>query len=1270
MAALPDESHIAMDFTPYVPRLVIEWLAENPDREWREVDGTMAFVDISGFTAMSEKLATQGKAGAEQVTEVMNTTFDALLRVAYDYGGGLLKFGGDALLVFFDDDGHERRAARAAFEMWKTLRSIGRPKTTAGTVTLKMHAGLNSGRFLFTLAGAEHRELIVSGPAATTTVEMEAASEAGEILLGPGTVAALPAGVLGEERAGGFLLAAAPEAERGLKPLPPVDGLELGECVPQLVREHVSSGQAEPEHRMAAVAFVRLSGTDALVVRDGPEAAAAAVAEVVEAVQAAAAEHDVCFLESDIEQDGARIVLVAGAPRVSEHDVERLLRTVRGAVDATAALQLSVGVSRGRVFAGEVGAPFRRTYTILGGTAALAARLMAKAGPGQIFVPEQLLALSATTFEVEHVTPLQVKGIAEPVRAVALGAIQSALPEAEPGRAAAPLIGRQREIAVLTAALAPVRLGFGTMLELVGEAGLGKTRLLQELRANADDLRVIGARCDEYESSTPYFVFRTLLAPMIGELDGTPEENTAALRALVDEVAPELAPWIPLLALPLDVEVLPTPEVLELQPAFRRARLHGVVEEFLRSFLPDPTLLLVEDVHWIDEASSELLRHLGSTNATRPWAICCARRPGDDGFVAANGVPPVAAMTILLEPLHDDEAAELVRAAAGDRLDEPAVAELVRRAGGNPLFLQELVSAAGSEGTTELPDTVDAVVGTRIDRLAPRERALLRWASVLGIVFDGDVIDDVLAAETTAPEPEHWEQLSEFIERNPYVAGGFRFRHALIRDAAYEGLSFRRRRELHQRVGEVYERRHADSPDEVSELLSLHFSLAKDLERTWRYSLLAGERAKEKFANVEAAEFYGRALEVARALEVEPAAQAAVWKTLAEVCTLSGRLEEAQAALASARSLAPPSEQAALMLEEGLLREEQGAYSEALRWYTRGEKALPALEDDVARGRLQIALIRARAQARFRQGRYADALELAGQVIERAADLDDLGDLAHAYYLSHVIHTLRGDPERHAFRGLALPIFEEIGDLVGQASVLNNLGIEAYYEGRWDEARDLYERSRNLRERIGDVINVATTTNNIGEIELDQGRYADAEARFRDTLRIADSAGHRLISAVSRGNLSRLAARSGRYTDADELLTSALATLDAIGSGPFLVEFQARRAELLTLSGADPAEAARLADETLALGVGQGLTPAVQALLERIRATCFARREDLPEAHKALRRALEIAESAQADYESALALRAIAWLDGARTDETATAIFARLGVDEAALPQL
>src|SRR5687768_7131361 len=124
------------DLTPYVPRVVIEWLRAAPDATWRELDGTLTFVDLSGFTAMSERLAQRGKAGAEELTEVINATFARLLAVAYENGGGLLKFGGDALLLFFSGDEHARRAARASFGMRKTLREIGRPRTSAGVVTL------------------------------------------------------------------------------------------------------------------------------------------------------------------------------------------------------------------------------------------------------------------------------------------------------------------------------------------------------------------------------------------------------------------------------------------------------------------------------------------------------------------------------------------------------------------------------------------------------------------------------------------------------------------------------------------------------------------------------------------------------------------------------------------------------------------------------------------------------------------------------------------------------------------------------------------------------------------------------------------------------------------------------------------------------------------------------------------------------------------------------------------------------------------------------
>src|SRR6476646_807055 len=131
------------ELVPFVPRLTLEWLRDQPDRLAYELDSTVAFVDISGFTAMSEQLSNLGKAGAEEVNDVMNATFAALLDVAYAEGGGLLKFGGDALLLLYEGEHHTRRAARAAFEMRRTLRAIGRPRTSAGAITLHMHAGIH-----------------------------------------------------------------------------------------------------------------------------------------------------------------------------------------------------------------------------------------------------------------------------------------------------------------------------------------------------------------------------------------------------------------------------------------------------------------------------------------------------------------------------------------------------------------------------------------------------------------------------------------------------------------------------------------------------------------------------------------------------------------------------------------------------------------------------------------------------------------------------------------------------------------------------------------------------------------------------------------------------------------------------------------------------------------------------------------------------------------------------------------------------------------------
>ena len=191
---------------PYLPRLVIDWVAGTSARRHLSVDGTIAFVDVSGFTKLSEALAKHGKIGAEELAATIGQCFAPLLDIAYANGGRLLKFGGDALLLLFSGEEHQARACRAAFEMRRALRVVGRLTVLGHKVTLRMSVGIHSGLFDMFLVGRSHRELVVAGPAASATVAMESAADAGEILVSPATAAALATGDLGLAKGDGRLL--------------------------------------------------------------------------------------------------------------------------------------------------------------------------------------------------------------------------------------------------------------------------------------------------------------------------------------------------------------------------------------------------------------------------------------------------------------------------------------------------------------------------------------------------------------------------------------------------------------------------------------------------------------------------------------------------------------------------------------------------------------------------------------------------------------------------------------------------------------------------------------------------------------------------------------------------------------------------------------------------------------------------------------------------------------------------------------------------------
>jgi class 3 adenylate cyclase len=197
---------------PFVPRLATEWLSTHPDESHLAVDGTLAFVDISGFTTLTERLARVGRAGSEELSDILSATFGALLAAAQADGADLVKWGGDAVLLLFRGDDHAAHAVRAASRMRQVLREVGRTRASAGRVTLRMSVGIHSGLIHFYLVGnpAIHRELIVCGPAATTTAEMEAIANAGQIVVSDATATLLPADAIGAQVAGGWVLRSTP----------------------------------------------------------------------------------------------------------------------------------------------------------------------------------------------------------------------------------------------------------------------------------------------------------------------------------------------------------------------------------------------------------------------------------------------------------------------------------------------------------------------------------------------------------------------------------------------------------------------------------------------------------------------------------------------------------------------------------------------------------------------------------------------------------------------------------------------------------------------------------------------------------------------------------------------------------------------------------------------------------------------------------------------------------------------------------------------------
>jgi len=821
---------------------------------------------------------------------------------------------------------------------------------------------------------------------------------------------------------------------------------------------------------------------------------------------------------------GRGLQAMFGAPEAHEDDPERAVRAAYRALSATAGTArpahagpgLRIGIESGPALVGPIGGGAKVEYAALGDVVSVAAALQAAARPGSVLVGPATAAVTAHLFSWGTREEVALTPDDKPLVASYLDAPRATAAERRPrlgGRA--PLVGRQPEQRALDSALRDAVAGRGHVIKLIGEPGIGKTRLAQESRKRF--IAWVGAgsgrrplwlegRGVSYASATPYGLYRQLIANWIGvALDQPPAVIRAALTDALTGLlgnANLLAPLAYLMGLP---EPAPGARATEtggrIGPEELQRRTFAAVRALVARFAAvAPTVLVLEDLHWADPTSLRLTAELAELAEHRPLLLIATSRPGPHALPSGR--------EIRLRPLADDAAAALATSLLGKVGGPQVLAAALANADGNPLFLEErlaemleagtLVRDAGAWRLREpanppLPQLLERLVRARVDRLTPAAADAIRAAAVLGAEFTARLLAVMLDTTPAALAPVLDElRASDLVHPHPHESTGpvFRFRHALIQEATYLALLRAERRDLHTRAARALEAAASGRLPEVAAILGRHYATAENADRALHYLELAGDHATDAFANDEAIASFREALAVTE--QVGDGATAAAVRLHAKLANVQWRTAhygEAREAFRAALRLASagsrpldPVLRAHLHIRLGRLELTESRFAAAAAAFDAAEALLgadagrPDTTDEAATEQWLELMIDGRASLYMwcsELARARAALEQARPVLEIHGTPARKTAFYRFWTLQKVLRNrLRVDEEDIASLRAAVAVAEQPGEDrdkdVGYAT--DFLGWALLLRGDLAAATAELTKSLDLAERIGETI--------------------------------------------------------------------------------------------------------------------------------------------------------------------------------------------------------
>ena len=1009
---------------------------------------------------------------------------------------------------------------------------------------------------------------------------------------------------------------------------------QLQSYIPKHLADKIrSSGQIEGERRQVTVVFADISGFTAMSERLDAEEVASFANDCLKELVDCVYQHE-GLVDKFI---GDCIMAVFGAPIAFEDDAERALRSALAMRERLEVLNrrwidklkeplgLHIGVNSGTVIAGNVGNDLRMSYTVMGDTVNVASRLESTAERGQIFVSQSTYRLALGAFNFRALDPVRLKGKSEPLAVYELLGVKIR-PDKVRGLEglSSSLVGRDWEYKALTRAIGAARRSHSSITLIYGDAGVGKSRLIAEVRASESESTTwIEGRCFSSSQTLSYGPFLDLLGRHIGIADEQDtEEQQTALRLYVATHFPSEADVYPVLAqlfaFPLGREE--TELLKELKGDAFRARLFAIIEQFLLSLAKDqPVVLLIEDLHWADQSSIDLLAHIIPLLEQGRLAIIGISRSRSEPKGLWDKLTPVLEqyrerlIEVSLQPLPVQASRTLIEELLGGKqLPEPLAAELLDKAEGNPFFLEEVLRSLiergalvriGEQwtvtplaGTLRVPDTLQAVLLSRLDRLSEELKQVVQKAAVIGRVFLYRVLEKVTAGESSLDPQISTLEASDLVhERSRLPEVEYVFKHALTQEVAYQTLLAPARKGLHKKVGDAMESLFQDRLEEFAGVLAYHYFSAESWEKALAYSIRSGDAALRVCAYPEARGHYSRVLESLTHLGDDP-------KYLRETIDVTIKLvgaslqaespEKNLARLIDAEKIAEQLQDAVrlarVQLWIGRAHYYGGKLKEAVGYFQRVLSIAPTLGDPELTA-LPPAVI---GRVLFMQGRFKESLHLLNQAIPILQSTKSRHEMLFAYMYRGAVRTCLG----HYAAGMsdlngALEIARSGGDQNAEAMAHSGLAI----------------------------------------VQMIAGEYADGIASAHKALAVAEKSGDAMFRYSTNCFIAWGTFGLGNPQEARPYWAAAAEAAKPLGGRLLLAEwFAAIEAESLVEAG-DPAAGLGRAKEALALAQSTGSIIG-EALAERAIGRALAATKER-EALDHIAKSLEVCETIGAKFE-------------------------------------